>query len=197
MDSVQDRVDATIRGIPRGLAIRGVIAIAFGVIVLLWPGITLQALTLLVGAFALVDGVVSLALAFAPMSTSSRLWLVLNGIAGVAVGLVVFTSPSISELALLYVVGAWAIALGVIQLASAFAAPIEARDRVFLLIYGAISVVFGTVMFVRPGAGALGLVALIAAYAIVSGITLLMAAMDFRTATKEVQADIARVMVNG
>jgi uncharacterized membrane protein HdeD (DUF308 family) len=197
MDSMQDQVDATVSRIPRGLAIRGVIAIAFGVMILAWRGITLQALTLLVGAFALVDGVASLAFAFAPMSTSSRLWLVLIGIAGVAVGVIVFVSPSISELALLYVVGAWAIVLGVVQLVSAFATSIEARYRVLLLIYSAFSIVFGTIMFVRPGAGAIGLVALIAAYAIVSGITLIAAALDFCSATKEVQAEIARVMVNG
>jgi len=197
MDTVQDRIDAAVSRIPRGLAIRGVIAIAFGVIILLWPGITLQALTLLVGAFALVDGVASLAFAFAPMSTGSRFWLVLNGVAGLAVGVIVFLSPSISELALLYVVGAWAIVLGVVQLVSAFAAPIDGRYRVLLVVYSAFSIVFGTIMFVRPGAGAIGLVALIAAYAIVSGITLIAAAMDFRSATREVQADIARAMVNG
>ena len=197
MDTLKDQVDATTSRIPRGLAIRGVIAIAFGVIILLWPGITLQALTLLVGAFALVDGVTSLAFAFTPMSTSSRFWLVVSGIAGVVVGVFVFVSPSISELALLYAVGAWAIVLGVVQLVSAIAAPIEGRYRVLLFIYSAFSIVFGTVMFVRPGAGAIGLVALIAAYAIVSGITLIAAAMDFRSATKEVKADIARVMVNG
>ncbi len=197
MTTVQDQIDATVNRIPRGLAIRGAIAITFGVVILLWPGITLQALTLLVGAFALVDGVTSLAFAFAPLSGSSRIWLVLNGIAGLIVGVFVFVQPSISELALLYVVGAWAIALGLIQLVAAISAPIEGRYRVLLLIYSAFSIVFGGIMFVRPGAGAVGLVALIAAYAIVAGITLIAAALDFRSASKEVKSQISGAMANG
>src|SRR5262245_39216995 len=129
MTTVQDQISATVQRIPRGLAIRGVIAIAFGVIVLMWPSITLQALTLVVGAFALVDGVVSLAFAFGPMAGTTRLWLVLNGVAGLIVGVFVFVQPSLSELALLYTVGAWAIALGAIQFVAAILAPIDGRYR--------------------------------------------------------------------
>jgi uncharacterized membrane protein HdeD (DUF308 family) len=194
--TVQDQINSTVERIPRGLAIRGVIAIVFGLAVLVWPNITLQGLTLIVGAFALVDGVASLVLAFSPMLGGARFWLVINGIAGLIVGVFVFVQPSLSELALLYVVGAYAIALGAIQFVVALTAPIEGRYRFLLFVYSAFSVVFGAIMFVRPDAGAVGLVSLISAYAIVTGITLVAAAMDFRSASNDVKTQIASAMSN-
>jgi len=188
------QVDSAIKAIPRGLAIRGVVAIVFGIAILVWPNVSLSALVLLVGAFATVDGVISLIFAFSPMPTSTRLVFIINGIAGIGVGVITVVNPSITELALLYVVGAWAIILGVMQFVVAWQAPVEGRFRVLAFLYGVVAVAFGVIMFIKPGTGALGLLSLISAFAIITGVTLIAAAYDFRTASQEVKDQVRNTM---
>jgi uncharacterized membrane protein HdeD (DUF308 family) len=196
MQSIDQRIDQAVARIPMGLAIRGIVAIVFGVAILVWPNVSLSGLVYLIAAFAAVDGVVSLALAFAPLPGSMRLWFILNGIAGIGVGVITIAAPGITELALLYVVGAWAIILGVIQVVLAFTAPVETRFRVVSLLYGVVAVAFGAIMFVRPGTGALGLLALISAFAIVTGITLIGAAWGFQSIRKDVREKVAGAMTS-
>jgi uncharacterized membrane protein HdeD (DUF308 family) len=190
MRSINADVESMVRAIPRGLAIRGVVAIVFGVVILLYPDITLSVLTLLIGAFAAFDGVASLAFALAPMPTAPRLLLVLNGIAGLVVAAVTVINTSITELALLYLIGAWAIVVGVIQFMIAFGSPLPTGYRIASFVYGIASVVFGAIVFIRPGTGALALVTLIAAYAIVTGVALLGAAWEFQRAMGEIRDEV-------
>jgi uncharacterized membrane protein HdeD (DUF308 family) len=101
-----------------------------------WPGIGFGTLVLLVGAYAFVDGAVSLGTVFTRAAEGHRGWLVLQGIAGVAVGVITYLYTDISALALLFVVGAWAIALGIMQLVLAFRTPMERSTRVLVGLYG-------------------------------------------------------------
>jgi uncharacterized membrane protein HdeD (DUF308 family) len=190
METIDQLIEPRVVHFPRGLAIRGVIAIAFGVLMLVWPGITLATLILLIGALAAVDGVASLLLAFSVMPVSHRWWYVLSGIAGLAVGVFAYASPGISALALLYVVGAWAIVIGALQFAEAAATAVDGRHRALLVLYGIVAVVFGAIMILRPGDGAIALVALIAAYAIISGVTLIVAASEFQKTANKVRETI-------
>ena len=89
----------------------------------------------------------------------------------------VFVWPSISALALLYVIGAYAVALGIIAIGGAFYLPISGGDTALLILSGMVSILFGIVMFARPGTGALVTLALIAAFALVTGITELVVAI--------------------
>ena len=139
MQSVSSQVRGGRQGDPSRTRGRGIVAIAFGVLILSVPNISLSLLVLLVGAFAAVDGVVSLVVAWAPIPTGTRVLYILNGIAGLIVAAITVVSPGITELALVYLVGFWAIAIGVIQFSVAFGAPIDARYRVFSFIYGVIS----------------------------------------------------------
>jgi Short repeat of unknown function (DUF308) len=100
-----------------------------------------------------------------------------SSLAGIAVGVLCFFWTGMSALALLYVIGAYAIALGVIGIWGAFAGPLDGGDSVLLGLSGVVSILFGVVMFAKPGAGALVLLALIAAYALVIGIAELVAAI--------------------
>jgi uncharacterized membrane protein HdeD (DUF308 family) len=88
--------------------------------------------------------------------------------------------PDISALALLYVIGAWAIVAGLLQIASSFELLLDGGERVLLVLSGLLSIAFGTIMWIHPGAGALALVTLIAAFAIVTGTTLLVAGYRIR-----------------
>ena len=159
------------------LGLSGVLAIAVGVVILLWPGISLYALTILFGAYALAAGLVGLYYAFAPEAKEWRAWLVFSSLLGIAVGVAVLVWPQISSLALLYVIGAYAIVLGILAIGGAFRLPLDGGDTALVILSGAISILFGVVMFARPGTGALVTLALIAAFALVTGISELILAI--------------------
>ena len=98
------------------LGLYGVLSIVFGVLIVIWPGISLYTLVILFGAFALVRGVIGLVAAVRSGSTPGRAWLVFNSVLGIAVGAIVFWRTDMSALALLYVIGAYAIILGITEL---------------------------------------------------------------------------------
>ena len=162
-------------------ALRGVLAIAFAVVILIWPDIGLTVLIALFGAFALVSGVASIVGAFsASLERSRRAWLVFDGLLGVVVGIVVFVWPDLSALGLLYAIAAWAIASGILELALAFALPFSGGRSLLLVLEAVLSVAFGVIMFWHPGAGALALLALVAAFALVIGVMQIAFAIELR-----------------
>jgi uncharacterized membrane protein HdeD (DUF308 family) len=182
MDSVveraRDAARADIRRIRWALGINGVASIAFAVVILIWPGISLYTLVLLFGAFSLANGIIMLGTAITGGAKEGRGWLVLSGLAGIAVGVLVFLWTGMSALALLYVIGGYAIALGIITVGGAFSLPfLQAGDKALLALAGLVSIVFGIVMFAKPGDGALVLLALVAAFSLVRGVSEVVAAI--------------------
>jgi uncharacterized membrane protein HdeD (DUF308 family) len=159
------------------LGLHGLASVAFGVMILAWPGITVYALTIVFGAYTLVTGGVELGNAVTAQGREERGWLILRGLLGITVGVLVFAWPSISALALLYVIGGYAVALGILCVAAAFWLPLDGSDSALLVLTGFGAVVFGIVIFAKPGAGALAVLALIAAFALVTGISELVAAI--------------------
>lgn len=159
------------------LGLRGALSIALGVLILAWPGISLYALTLLVGAYATVNGIVELGYAFTDEGKSQRGWFAFSGLAGIVFGIVVLVWPGISSLALLYVIGAYAIAIGILTIGAAIELPLDGGDTALLILGGLAAITFGVVMFVKPGAGALATLALIAAFALVTGLSQLVVAI--------------------
>ena len=153
------------------LLLRGLAAIAFGILAFLWPGLTLVTLVLLYGAFALVDGVLSLVAAFTgsakPVPTW---WLVVVGLLGIAAGAVTFLWPGITAILLVLFIGAWALVHGIFEIIGAIQLRKEIDNEWMLILGGVLSVLFGGIILIAPGAGALGLVWAIAAYSIVFGI---------------------------
>jgi uncharacterized membrane protein HdeD (DUF308 family) len=153
------------------LGINGALSVAFAVAIIVWPSISLYSLVIVFGAFALARGIVGLGAAIAGQGLPGRGWLVVSSLASIAVGVLVFFNTQMSALALLYVIGAYAIALGVITIGGAFWLPLGNGDSLLLALTGLVSILFGVVMFAKPGDGALVLLALIAAYALIVGIT--------------------------
>jgi uncharacterized membrane protein HdeD (DUF308 family) len=169
-------------------ALRGVLAIAFAVVILIWPDIGLTALIALFGAFALVSGIGTIAGAFnLPLPRGRRAWLVFDGLLGVAVGVVVFIWPDLSALGLLYAIAAWAIATGLFEIAIAFVLPISGRRSLLVVLGGLLSIAFGVIMFAEPGAGAIALLALVAAFALVSGVMRIAFALELRRVLGELE----------
>lgn len=181
MDSVIDRAermaDTQLTKMRWALGLNGLLSVALGVVILLWPGISLYALTILFGAYALATGLVGLYYSFRSEVKGERGWLIFSSLLGIVVGVLVLVWPNISALALLYVIGAYAIAFGIIAVGGAFWLPIDTGDTVALILCGLISILFGIVIFVRPGAGALATLALIAAFAFVTGVSELIVAI--------------------
>ena len=136
-----------------------------------------MAITILFGVYALASGGVSFFYAFTSAGAGERGWLIVSGLLGIAVGIIVLVWPGISELALLYVIGAYAIALGIIAIGGAFWLPIDGGDTALMILGGLVAILFGIVMFAKPGDGALVTLALIAAFALVTGITELVVAI--------------------
>jgi uncharacterized membrane protein HdeD (DUF308 family) len=172
----------------KAMALRGAVAVAFAVVVLIWPSIGLTALIALFGAFALVSGLATIGGAFSvPMRGNRRVWLVIEGILGVAVGVVVFIWPGLSALGLLYAIAAWAMAIGIFEIALSFGLPISGRRSLLLGLSGLLSIGFGVIMFAKPGAGAIALLALIAAFALVSGVMQIVFAFELRRVVGELE----------
>lgn len=158
------------------LAIRGAAAVVFGLLAFAWPAITLKALVLLWGVYALLDG----GIAFIG-GLRTRVWsLLLIGVLGILAGIVTFRYPGLTALILLYVIAAWAIATGLVAIYIAISLRRELTNEWVLALAGVLSVVFGILLIVKPGAGALSVVFIIASYAILFGVLLLTLAFKLK-----------------
>ena len=161
-------------------ALRGVLAILFGLVAIVWPDITLGALVILFGAYALVDGI--FAIVGAVMNGRDGRWLplIVVGLGGILVGLITLIWPGLSALALIYLVAAWAIGIGLFQIVGAIEMRKRITNEVWLILSGALSVLIGLYIAVFPGDGAVALVLLIGFYAIVFGVLLIMLGLNLR-----------------
>jgi uncharacterized membrane protein HdeD (DUF308 family) len=164
------------------LALRGAIAILFGLAALLRPDIALEALILLFGAYALVDGVFAIVGIFGGTRGGTPRWLLLiEGIAGILAGIIAFVLPGLTALVLLYLIAAWAIVTGIFEIATAMRLRREIRGEWALIIGGALSVLFGVILvLVSPFAALLSFVWLIGVYAVAFGILVLITAFAVR-----------------
>lgn len=160
------------------VALRGLFAVIFGLVALLLPGITLASLIILFGVYSFADGVMSIAAAF---QNRRRWWaFALNGVLGIGAGVVAFLWPGITALALLYLIAAWAIVGGGLQILAAVRLRQEIAGEVLLILSGIASIAFGVVAMIWPGAGALTVVWLIGSYALVSGVLLIVLGFRLR-----------------
>jgi len=180
--------ERTLAHLWKTMALGGVLAIAFSVAIVVWPNISLSVLIGLFGAFALVSGITTIAGAVSlSLPGKQRAWLVIEGLLGIAVGVVVFIWPSLSALGLLYAIAAWAIAAGIVEFFLSFNLPISGRRSLLLGLSGVLSIAFGVIMFAEPGAGAIALLALVAAFALVSGVMQIVYAFELRRVVGELR----------
>ena len=153
------------------LLLRGIAAIIFGILAFMWPVLTLLTLTLLWGAYAVVDGALALweAIVGRGGPTGSRLWLGIVGVAGVIAGLLAFAWPGVTAFVLLMFIAAWAIVTGLFEIWGAIQLRKEIQGEWLLVLSGLLSIAFGVILLARPGVGALAVVWLIGWYAILAG----------------------------
>lgn len=160
------------------LALRGLAAVLFGLLTFFVPGITLLTLVLLFGIYALADGAFNVIGFF--RSAGHHWALLVEGLIGLIAGVVTFAWPAITEVALLYLIGFWAIFTGVFEIVAGIRLRKAIRNEWLLLLMGLLSLVFGIFILFAPGAGALAIVLWIGAYALVFGAFLLALAFRLR-----------------
>ena len=163
------------------VVLRGVAGIVFGALAFLMPVATLGALVMLFGAYAFVDGVFNIVAVVTGRRGGQPWWaLLLAGLGGIAAGLVTFLMPGITALVLAYIIAGWALVIGALQIAAAIRLRHEINDEWWLGLSGALAIVFGVIMLLAPGAGALAMVFWIGAYALIFGITLVALGLRLR-----------------
>jgi len=163
------------------IALRGLAAIAFGIIALLLPGVTIAALLLLYGAYMLADGVLAIIAAVRAARHHERWgWLVLEGIVDFIAGGIAFVWPLVTVLAFVYLLGAWGILSGALLVAAAFRLNVP-HGRWLMGFGGVVSIIWGVLLMVWPLTGALVLTWWIAGYALFFGAALLALAFRLRS----------------
>ncbi|MEN3267528.1 HdeD family acid-resistance protein [Pseudonocardia sp.] len=163
------------------IVVRAVLAVAFGLVALFWPGLTVLALAIAFGIYAILEGVASVIDAVRNRDRS-RWWLgLLGGLASVVAGVLALIWPGVTALVLAILVGIWAVVAGAAQIATAYRLRM-AGGRIWLLaLAGVLSVIAGIIILVWPGAGAIGLAVLLGVFAVVYGAALGALAVSLRS----------------
>jgi len=175
------------------IALRGVAAILFGVLTVIWPGLSLAVLLILFGSYTLLEGIFNV-IAAVRLRQGERRWLalLLEGLVSVAVGAVTLVLPGLTALALILLIAAWAILTGVLEIVAAVRLHRLVRGGGWLALSGVLSLVFGVLVACFPGAGALSLLLWVAAYSIVFGALLLLLAFRLRSMRAAVPGGLAQ-----
>lgn len=178
-------MDTAIRQISRAywwlLVIRAIIALLFGIMALIWAQFTLLFLVYLFGAYALLDGILAVIVSVQERQTSSR-WrvLLLGGIAGIILGIFAFFQPVVTAVALLYIIAAWLVIIGLFEIIGAFTLSASGVEWL-LVVAGVLSIVVGIVFFLQPTGSILSIVWLLGVFALVYGVILVVRAIQFRS----------------
>jgi uncharacterized membrane protein HdeD (DUF308 family) len=176
------------------LVLRGIAAMLFGVIAFVWPGISVAALVLLFGAFALVDGVFNIVDAFGHVSRRGRRWAAFfQGLAGIAAGLIAFFLPGLTMLALVSLIAAWSLLTGTFEIVAAIRLRKRLTNEWLLVLSGILSIMLGLILIVFPLAGLVALVWWIGAYAMVIGALFLALGFKLRRWERSPDAVVPRL----
>jgi uncharacterized membrane protein HdeD (DUF308 family) len=165
----------------RALALRGLVALLFGLVVLFWPGLVLTVLAVLFGIYAVVDGAITLVPALRSSERGARRWLPLTeGAVGVIAGLIALLLSGMSANGLVYVIVVWAVVTGTLKILTAILLRAEVENGWLLAGSGALSVLFGTILAVLAGSDVPFLIPFIGAFAVVVGLALIVFAFRLR-----------------
>lgn len=163
------------------LLLRGLVAIVFALLTWAQPGVSLAALVLVFGIYVLADGLLGVWSAIAKRRDNRHWWLLLLwGLVGIVVGVMTFIMPGITGLVLLMYIAAWAVITGLLQIVAAIRLRKEIKGEWLMILSGLVSVAFGVLLFLQPGAGALAVAWIIAAYAFIFGVLMVLLAFKVR-----------------
>lgn len=156
------------------LLIRGIAAVIFGILALIWPGATWVAIGILFGAYAFVDGIFAIVSTVRAAEAHERWWpFLIEGIIGLIIAAITFYDVGITILALYFTIAAWAFLTGILEIFAAVQLRRVIPNEGWLIFGGILSIVFAVLMLWRPIAGAVAVAWIIGIYAIVFGIMMI------------------------
>jgi len=169
--------------------LNGLAAIAFGILAIAWPGPTLLVLIILFGAYCLADGITAIYASFARNEKGATWWqMLLLGVVSILAGIAAFAWPGLTALALVMVIAAWSVVHGIFEIIAAIELRKVIDNEWLLALAGVVSILFGIVLFARPGEGALALVWVIGFFAIARGVLLVMLSFRLRGFANRVES---------
>jgi uncharacterized membrane protein HdeD (DUF308 family) len=161
--------------------VRGVFALLFGIVAIVMPGITLEVMAILLAAFLVVDGVFSFAASVQGRKMGVQWgYLLVEGVAGIFIGLFTFVWPGITVMAIILIIGIWAMLTGIIEVLAAVKLRDEIEGEWLLGLGGVLSILFSLVLLVNPGIGAVAIIWMIGVYAVLFGTSLIFLGMRLR-----------------
>ena len=164
----------------------GVIALLFGIIASVWPGRTLMTIMVFFGVFIAVEGIITVAISIMRRAIYERWWLaMIGGIIGILIGVLTIAHPFGTTLFLLYMIAVWALITGIISIITAIRLRKQISNEWYLILSGAVAVIFSFFIFAWPKAAAMTIMWIISVFAILFGILLLVLALRIRKVAKE------------
>jgi uncharacterized membrane protein HdeD (DUF308 family) len=162
---------------------RGIAAVLFGILALVWPRMTLTVLVLVFGVFAVISGITAIAAALRNTGDGGWGFLLFEGILGILAGAIALAWPGITALAFLYLLAFWAILTGILEIVAPLSFPMSGGRATLSVLAGLVSIIFGILIAAQPSAGLLAVVWLIGVYAIVFGVMYIATYFESRSLT--------------
>ena len=165
------------------IALRGLVAVLFGIAAFMWPGITLWVLVALFGAYALFNGIFTVIEAFSRDVSREHWWaLLFEGVVGSAIGVVtLIIGPWLNAMGVLYLIAFWAIMTGVFEIITAIRLRHEFRGEWLISLIAILSMAFGLLLVAFPAPGALSVILVIGAFALATGSLMIALAFKLRS----------------
>ena len=176
------------------IGLRGVLAILFGVLAIIWPGVTATVLVYLFAGYVIVDGVLTIASSIRNRETNDRWWVgLLEGLVSILAGVAAILFPGMAAITLVFLIAIWAIITGLLEIVAAIRLRREIDNEWMLGLSGVVSLIAGVIMIINPGVGVLGVVWVIDAYAIFFGILMIALAVSAGRFAERARGSGARV----
>jgi uncharacterized membrane protein HdeD (DUF308 family) len=172
------------KSLSASMIVRGVLAIAVGIIALAWPQVTVLALVIMFAVYAFIAAGLQAARAFSSRTAGPVLGHLLLGLVDLAAGVIALAWPGPTALVLVLIVGVWAITAGLVEFSAAFASGEPAGTRATLILGGLITIAFGVVLCARPGLGAVTLALLFGLFTLTAGTWMLVQGIELRRTAK-------------
>jgi uncharacterized membrane protein HdeD (DUF308 family) len=173
-----------LKSLSRSLIVRGILALAVGIMALAWPGVTVLALVILFAVYAFIAAGLEAMRAFGSAQAGPVAGHLLLGLADLAAGVIALTWPGPTALVLVLIVASWAAVAGVVEIAAAFRAGEPAGTRALFILGGLASVAFGVALFAHPGIGAITLALLFGLFNLIYGTSVLAQGIELRQTRK-------------
>ena len=175
-----------LKSLSTSLIVRGLLAVAVGIVALAWPGITVLALVILFAIYAFIAAGTEAVKAFSSETAGPVMGHLLLGLVDVGAGVIALAWPGPTALVLVLLVGAWAMVAGLVEIYAGFEVGESAGTRALFFVSGLISIAFGIVLFARPDMGAVALALLFGLFNLVYGFWALVQGIDLRRAHRTV-----------